>query len=141
MPHNISLQPTALQIDAHHGRPRLPVNLDHVELLWNTGYSWTDIAKVFDISHSTLWRHLTEAGMSFDNYTDINDADLDSVVGNTQINFPKMGLQLIQRHLKTKGIKVQCKRLRGSIQWINPFEFNDLMAQTSSKKDLLSSWP
>mgnify|MGYP003429371256 FL=1 len=96
------------------------MNLDHVELLRNTGYSWTDIAKVFNISRSTLWRRITEAGMSIDNFSDVSDADLDAMVGETQNNFPKMGLRLIQGHLKTMGIKVQRKRLRESIQRINP---------------------
>ena len=80
------------------------MNLDHVELLQNTGYSWTDIAKVFNISRSTLWRRITEAGMSIDNFSDVSDADLDAMFGETQNNFPKMGLRLIQGRLKTMGI-------------------------------------
>ena len=118
-PHIVPLLPTALS-DARVGRPWLLVNLDHVELLRNTGYSWTDIAKVFNISRSTLWSRITEAGMSIDNFSDVSDADLDAMVGETQNNFPKMGLRLIQGHLKTMGIKVQRKRLRESIQRINP---------------------
>lgn len=120
-PHIIPFLSTASQSDTYRGRPKLLVNLDHVELLQNAGYTWIDIAKVFKISRSTLWRRITESGMCIDNYTDISDADLDSVVANTQIHFPNMGLRLLQGHLKTMDIKIQRKRLRESFQRINKF--------------------
>ena len=64
------------------------VNLDHVELIINAGFTWTEIAKVFGISHSSLWRAHTCNGsrnVIIDIYTDTVDADLESVVSDTQL--------------------------------------------------------
>ena len=71
--------------EGRRGRTKYLVNLDLVELLRNGGYSWQHIADVFSVSRTTLWRRIIESGMPINNYTDISDSDLDSLVLDTQM--------------------------------------------------------
>ena len=98
--------------EGRRGRSKYLVNLDLVELLRNGGYSWQHIADVFSVSRTTLWWRIIESGMPINNYTDISDSDLDSLVSDTQMRFPNMGLRLLHGHLSSMGIKVQRSRLR-----------------------------
>ena len=108
--------------EGRRGRTKYLVNLDLVELLRNGGYSWQHIADVFRVSRTTLWRQIIESGMPINNYTDISDSDLDTLVSDTQMRFPNMGLRLLHRHLSSTGIKVQRSRLRASVQHVDPLQ-------------------
>ena len=108
--------------EGRRGRTKYLVNLDLVELLRNGGYSWQHIVDVFSVSRTTLWRRIIESGMPINNYTDISDSDLDSLVSDTQMRFPNMGLRLLHGHLSSMGIKVQRSRLRASVQRVDPLQ-------------------
>ena len=62
------------------GRPRLSVNIDAVEFLRNCGYTWDQVSNAMQVSRTTLWRGLREAGIEIKKHTDISDDELDSVI-------------------------------------------------------------
>lgn len=102
------------------GRPSVHINIDYVELLHEAGYSLTDIAYALRISRSTLWRRLHEAGVSLNKYSDIADADLDSIIRTYQESNPNCGQTMLYGYLHSRQIYVQRKRIRESLYRIDP---------------------
>lgn len=47
------------------GRPRLEVSFDYIEFLRGLRFSFTEIAILLAISRATLYRRLSEAGVSY----------------------------------------------------------------------------
>ena len=43
-------------------------------------YKWTKIATILELSRTTLYRRLEEAGVSSDDYTQVSDEQLDEVI-------------------------------------------------------------
>ena len=64
--------------DSHHaGRPRLDVSREDILSLRQLNYSWTKIARMLDISCSTLYRRLHGYGIDTETFTDISEPELD----------------------------------------------------------------
>ena len=60
------------------GRPRVDVEIEDIEYLRQLRFSWTCIAKILNISRSTLYRRLDEEGLSRQlTFTNISDQELD----------------------------------------------------------------
>ena len=57
-----------------------------VEFLKSLGFTWTDIARILDISRSTLYQRIEESGLPIQGYTDITDANLDSLIREIKAN-------------------------------------------------------
>lgn len=68
--------PTVVRQHDHRGRPQLDINIDQVEMLQSSGYSWKEVADAIGVSR-TIWRHLQEQNITLTSYTDISDQDLD----------------------------------------------------------------
>ena len=98
----------------------MPVNIDQVEMLRGTGYTWDEVANAIGVSQTTLWRHLTEQSVTLSPYVDIFDHNLDQVVSRIQHDFPKAGLVMIQGHILSEGIHVQRQRIRESVAHCDP---------------------
>jgi len=104
-----------------NGRPKVQVTMDEVELLRSLRFSFTDIAKILDISRATLYRRLEEEGLSSEcTYSDISDNDLDDCLIRIKYNHPNDGERLLAGHLCQLGIIVPRSRLRSSIQRVDP---------------------
>ena len=116
------------------GRPRKIINLDFVEFLHNAGYTWIEIAKALMISRTTLWRRLIEANVSFGNYSDISDSDLDVIVQRYQDAHPHSGQSLLLGHLSSLGIRVQRQRVRDSMGRVDPIRTSLRWHQTISRR-------
>ena len=67
-------------VDISPGRPSISVDMYEVEFLKSLGFTWTDIARILEISRSTLYRRIAESGLPIQGYTDITDANLDSII-------------------------------------------------------------
>ena len=70
------------------GQPFLPVNIDQVEMLRGTGYTWDEVANAIAFSQATFWCRLTEQSVTLSPYVDICDHGLDQVVSRIQHDFP-----------------------------------------------------
>ena len=95
-------------------------NLDKMELLRGCGYTWSQVADALQVSRTTLWRRIKEANFEIKKYTDICDDELDSVVSQIQKENPSCGQQLINGHLRARGIQVQRMKLRESVRRTDP---------------------
>ena len=102
------------------GRPRLLVNIETVEFLRSCGYTWEQVSDAMQVSRTTLWRRLKDAGIEVNTYASISDDELDSVVLQIQTENPNCGQQMICGHLRERGINVQRCRLRSSVIRTDP---------------------
>ena len=102
------------------GRPKLIVNIEQVELLRSSEFTWEEVAQILGISRTTLWRRVQELGIPMCKYSDISDHDLDHLVRDIQCNNPNIGASMLQGYLKSRGIFVQRHRIRGSVLQTNP---------------------
>ena len=71
---------STLHYSGFRGRPTILLNLEIVELLKGSGYTWNEIAGSLQVSQTTLWRRLNEAGYEVEKFTDISDDELDSIL-------------------------------------------------------------
>ena len=84
-------------------------------------FTWTKIAKLFDISRSTLYRRLDEEGIShLASYTDISDADLDKKITEIKNVHPNDGECMLIGHLARCGVVVQRSHVCASIHRVDP---------------------
>ena len=113
----VSLYPCMQEYTGSRGRPK---NIDAVELLRSCGYTWNEVAGALQVSRSTIWRRVKDAGIQLTRYNDISDDELDGIISQFQSDYPNCGQQLILGHLRDKGISVQRYRLRESIARTDP---------------------
>ncbi len=102
------------------GRPKMGINMDQVELLRCAGYAWGEIADVFLVSRSTLWRRVRASGFHFSSFTNISDNDLDGIVRIFRHRHPHSGQSMLQGHLSSIDVHVQRQRIRASISRVDP---------------------
>lgn len=84
------------------------------------GCTWNQVADVMMISRSTLWRRVTELGVSFKTYSDISDSELDSVMEIQVANFPRYGTIMMWGHLRSLNIVVTRQKVRDSLMRVSP---------------------
>ena len=72
------------------------------------------------ISRSTLYRRIAESGLPIQGYTDITDANLDSIIRELKQMHPNDGEVMMAAHLRTRTICIPRARLRASIHHIDP---------------------
>ena len=116
------------------GRPKISLNIDTVELLRSCGYDWGQIADALQISRTTLWRRVKEAGCLIQKYSEIFDDELDSVMSQIQREHPNCGQQLLCGFLKDKGVFVQQYCLRESIARTDPIRRHVRWHQVVSRR-------
>lgn len=102
------------------GRPLIHINVDYVELLHGAGYTLTDISSALQVSRTTLWRRLQEVGVTLNGYSNISDAELDTIIRCYQESNPNCGQALLSGYLCSRGIIVQRRRIRESVCRIDP---------------------
>ena len=116
----IAISSYSLLYSGSAGRPRITVNIDTVELLRSCGYTWIQVAGALQVSRTTLWRRLRDAGYQMKKYTEICDDELDSIIAQIQRENPNCGQQLMYGYLRNRGVHVQRHRLRESVVRIDP---------------------
>lgn len=116
----VSILSCSLEHFGYIGRPRLSVNIDAVEFLRNCRYTWDQVSNALQVSRTTLWRRLTEAGIEIKKYTEISDDELDAMISQLQRENPNCGQQMMCGYLRDKGINIQRYRLRSSIIRTDP---------------------
>ena len=102
------------------GRPSLIINIEQVELFRSVGYGWLEISNLLSVSRTTLWRRFRDLNLPTSRYSDLSDEELDHIVQSVQQMHPNVGLVMLQDHVASQGINVQRRRLRSSVQRLNP---------------------
>ena len=59
----VSLYPCMQEYTGSRGRPKVMINIDAVELLRSCGYTWNEVAGALQVSRSTIWRRVKDAGI------------------------------------------------------------------------------
>ena len=73
-------------------RPRFHIYSDQVRFLLSLNFSVTDIAKFFEVSVRIVHRRIIGFSLSVSNlYSNVTDQELDAVLRDTLIDFPKTG--------------------------------------------------
>ena len=84
------------------GRPRIEVHIEdilaEILALRALNFKWTDIARILQISRSTLYNKLAELGLGISTYTQIIDAELDDIT-KIRRDHPRDGEVMTNRHL------------------------------------------
>jgi Bacterial regulatory protein, Fis family len=78
----------------------------------------TELAKVLGLHRNTLRRRLKEAGMSRE-FSTITNANLDELLRAYKQRRPESGLRYAIGYLRTRGLKVQHKRVMMSLKRID----------------------
>ena len=66
------------------GRPGVIVNIEQVELLRTSGFTWEEVSLIISVSRTTLWRRFHQLGVPLQKYSDISDSYLDHSIHNTK---------------------------------------------------------
>lgn len=74
---------------------------------------------MLSISRFTLYRHLNEAGVSKDDFSQVSDQELDEAVKGIKRDFPNDGENLRGSHMLRVGFKVPRQRLRDAIHRVD----------------------
>ena len=99
----------------------MSVDIEDIEFLGQLRFSYTEIAKILEISRSTLYRRLEEEGISrYSKYSDITDNDLDTEITEIKLDHPNDGERLLIGHLAARGIIVPRAKVRASIHRVDP---------------------
>ena len=106
------------------GRPRLDVSQQVIETLNSqVGLSWAEIARNLGVSESTIRRRrrsFVSANADVESHSTISDNDLDLLVrGILQIT-PRIGYRLVQGALRSRGLRIQRRRVLESLQRVDP---------------------
>ena len=89
--------------------PKCVVNAGQIEFLRELGLKWTQIAALLGITTRTLYNIRLELGLvdRSDNFTDITDQDLDTLVSEIQQEMPYIGQRLVRCRTLGKGLFVE----------------------------------
>ena len=102
------------------GRSKVDIDLDDVEFLLSLRMSSTNIAKIMNVSRSTIYRRMKEDGRTIGLYTSISEFQIDSIIRTIKADHPNDGEIMMAGHLQRLGIRISRARLRASIHRIDP---------------------
>ncbi len=104
-----------------HGQPQLDIDLDTVDELQGQGASLTSIAMAMGVTTRTIYNHMQAAGRTTTccSFTQMSNEDLDDLVSEMTLNFPFVGIRIIQGHLEARGIHLPYNRIRESLHRVD----------------------
>ena len=103
------------------GRPFLIITKVQLQLYLQYNFTVPKIAKMLLVSQSTIKRRFQEFGISVgDTYSDISDAELDSVIRNNISRFPNCGYRRMDGLLLSQSLRITEKRIRNSMKRVDP---------------------
>ena len=103
------------------GRPQFDIPHEQLQYLVDNGFKATDIANMLCISEKTVYRRLSENGMSVrDTYANLTEQELDAIIEDVLHEFPNSGYKSMHGHLLSRGHKVQERRIREAMRRTDP---------------------
>ena len=92
------------------GRPRFQIYSDQLRFLLILNFPVTDIAKFFAVNIRTVHRRMSGCLLSVSSsYSTVTGQELDAILRDILIDFPKTGYRRILGHLNASGMRVQEK--------------------------------
>ncbi|XP_052464888.1 uncharacterized protein LOC128021616 isoform X1 [Carassius gibelio] len=113
-----------------NGRPRILISEDSVSQLLTLGLPVTCIARLLGVSKFTIHRRMVEWGLSVKaTYSNIADAELDSLVATIHTSNPNAGYRMMMGLLRAQGHRVQWDRVRSSMHRVDTASIVSRMSQ------------
>ncbi|KAL1022376.1 hypothetical protein UPYG_G00025980 [Umbra pygmaea] len=115
------LQPTLyIQNTPGPGRPEIQIPMDMLVQLLEMGLPVTDISTLLGISAKTIYRKLSEHGVTARGlYSQLSDAELDTIVSAIKDDMPHAGYRLVKATLQGRGHRVQYHRVRSAMHRVD----------------------
>ena len=101
------------------GKP-LFINMEQVHYLFHNGFKLGEIADMFLVHRTTLWRRLKSENILFQRFSTISDAELVIVMKDITFYHPHTGVNMMIGHLKSRGLSVQHRRVRKLLREMDP---------------------
>ena len=98
---------------------RYDITMNQLQQLHDTDMTWSAAAEAIGVDRSTIYRRRRLFGMNTEDgntFSDIPDADLDTILSTIMQQSPNAGETNMQGSLRSRGIKVQRWRLRERLQ-------------------------
>ena len=112
-----SAKPVKTRTDGNYAKFEIPKEI--LECLLDEDFLISEIATMFSVSESTIYRRMRSYGLSKLDFSEISDQQLDNNVSQIANDFPFCGESMIKQLLRGKGIKVQRWRMRDSIHRVD----------------------
>ena len=108
--------------DGRPGRPLIVIDMDQVCELRNIHMSWIQIAALFGVSRTTLYRRCKEVGYVEDESLrrNVSDNELYQIVQEIKEKLPDIGERIALGHIRACGISVSRERVRKTIHDLDP---------------------
>ena len=107
------------------GSPKFNIPKCFIENALENNFKISEISKLLSVSERTVYRRMSEYGLTKTNFIDIDDSELDLKVGETMKEFPLCGENMVRQMLIQKGVRVQRWRLRDSIHRVDEKGVNE----------------
>ena len=123
------MEPTSLTVvrgagNSQHsslpGRPLAFINVEQVIYLLNIGFKLSNVARMFLVHRTTLWRRLKRENIDPNQFSTISDTDLITIMQDITNNHPHTGVNMMLGHLKARGLLIQHRRVRTLLKMIDP---------------------
>ena len=130
------------------GRPKLDIPYEQLNFLVERGFTTVKIAELLGVSVRTIERRFQNFGLSVRaTYTEITDVQLDETVREIMSIFPNTGYKRMSGYLRSRGIRVQQKRVREAVRRVDPegtilraLEMNVIQRRVYSVPSPLALW-
>ena len=101
------------------GRPKLCLSNDQIEFLLSMRFTKNQISRMLGVSTRTITR-MDEYNLASVEFSDLTDQELDRIVTEIHQQFPQSGYRQVLAVLNSQGIFVRERRLRASLQKVDP---------------------
>ena len=102
------------------GKPLAFINMEQVEYLFNNGFKLREIADMFLVHRTTLWRRMKTENILIQHFSTIGDSELVAIIKDITYNHPHTGVNMMIGHLKSRGLSIQHRRVRKLLREIDP---------------------
>ena len=104
------------------GRPSVDIPKETLQLYLRYGFTYSKISSIFGVSPKTIQRRIELFSLSNEvqKYAGLSDEDLVELVKEISRNFPNCGIRRMVGFLKSRGYKVQWRRVRFAMWQADP---------------------
>ena len=103
------------------GRPSYDIPEVQLRYLIELGFSVPAISHIFGVSVRTIRRRMQWHQLSIRlQYSSLSDSSLDDIVREIVTDFPNCGCQRMDGFLRSKGLRIQQRRIRESLRRVDP---------------------
>ena len=103
------------------GRPKFVITESQLSYLSDHALKAVDMARMFDVSVTTIHRRLNDFNMSIANsFSNIDNNALDSIILNIKQQHPNSGYRMALGHLRSRRFFIQQTRVRKSMRRVDP---------------------